>query len=52
MNFNIDLLKYNNNNSTTYVVDMLYSLGIYPLIDKPSRINESSATLIDNIFTN
>ena len=30
--FNIDLLKYNNNNSTRYIVDMLFSLGIYPLI--------------------
>ena len=31
---------------------MLSSLGIYPLIDKPSQITHSSATLIDNIFTN
>ena len=54
--FNIDLLKYNNNNNnnkgTQHFVDMLFSLGIYPLIDKPSRITDSSATLIDNIFTN
>ena len=25
---------------------------MYPLIDRPSRITEYSATLIDNIFTN
>ena len=50
--FNIDLLKYNNNNSTKYFVAMLFNLGIYPLIDKPSKITESSATIIDNIFTN
>lgn len=50
--FNIDLLKYNTNNGTTHFVDMLFSLGIYPLIDKPSRITDHSATLIDNIFTN
>ena len=31
---------------------MLFSLGMYPLIDKPSRITYSSGTLIDNIFTN
>ena len=31
---------------------MLFSLGIYPLIDKASQITDSSATLIDNIFTN
>ena len=26
--------------------------GLYPSITKPSRITTSSATLIDNIFTN
>ena len=31
---------------------MMYSLGMYPLIDKPTRITESSTILIDNIFTN
>ena len=31
---------------------MMYSLGLYPLIDKPTRITDTSATLIDNIFTN
>ena len=30
---------------------MMYSLGIYPLITKPTRITYISATLIDNIFT-
>ena len=30
----------------------MYSLGLYPLIDKPTRITDSSTTLIDNIFTN
>ena len=30
----------------------MYSLGFYPLIDKPIRITNISATLIDNIFTN
>ena len=49
--FNTDLLKYSNNNKgTQHFVDMLFSLGIYILIDKPSRITDSSATLIDNIF--
>ena len=27
-------------------------MGLYPLIDKPTRITDFSATLIDNIFTN
>ena len=30
----------------------MYSLGMYPLISKPTRIPSTSATLIDNIFTN
>ena len=30
----------------------MYSNGLYPLITKPTRITEKSATLIDNIFTN
>ena len=30
----------------------MYSFGLYPLIIKPSRISDVSATLINNIFTN
>ena len=50
--FNIDLLKHESHNSTKNVLDIIYSLGLYPLIDKPIRVTDSSATLIDNIFTN
>ena len=49
---NIDLLKYNDNTPTKNFVDMMFSLGLYPLLDKPTRITDHSATLIDNIFTN
>ena len=48
--FNIYLLKTHNN--TKQFLDTMYSLGLYPLIDKPTRITDSSITLIDNIFTN
>ena len=48
---NIDLLKYNDNTPTKNVVDMMFSLGLYPLIDKQTRITGHSATLID-IFSN
>ena len=37
---------------TNDFIDQLFSLGLYPLIDRPSRITTSSATLIDTIFTN
>ena len=50
--FNIDLLKWESHSGTQQFVDNLYKLGIFPLITKPSRISETSTTLIDNIFTN
>ena len=50
--FNINLLNIDLHRGTRDFLDFLYSLGIYPLIDKPSRIALGSATLIDNIFTN
>ena len=30
----------------------MYSMGMYPLIDRPTRISRDSCTLIDNVFTN
>ena len=30
----------------------MHSLGLHLLIDKPTRVTDSSTTLIDNIFTN
>ena len=47
--FNIDLMKHN---GTKRLLDCMYGLGLYPLIDRPSRITTHSCTLIDNIFTN
>lgn len=49
---NIDLLKHEQHSSTKHFLDLMYSLGLYPLIDKPTRVTDISATLIDNIFTN
>ena len=50
--FNIDLLKYNDHEPTKNFVDSLFSIGFFPLITKPTRITDTSATLIDNIYTN
>ena len=50
--FNLDLVKYNINLPTKRFIDMMFSLGMFPLISKRSRITDVSATLIDNIFTN
>ena len=30
----------------------MYAIGLYPLIDRPTRIGNQSFSLIDNIFTN
>ena len=50
--FNIDLIKYSEHKNTRCFLDSLFANGFYPLINKPTRITESTATLIDNIFTN
>ena len=50
--YNVDLFKYRDHKATQEFVDMMFSKGLRPLITKPSRITQSSATLIDNIFTN
>ena len=49
---NIDLLKHEHRSNTKHCLNLMYSLGLYSLIDKPTRITDISATLIDNIFTN
>ena len=49
---NIDRLKYENHKGTRDFLNALFSIGMFPLIDRPSRITEYSATLIDNIFSN
>ena len=50
--FNIDLLKIEQNNSYCDFYDLLSSHGFTPLILQPSRVTATSATLIDNIFVN
>ena len=49
---NIDFLKYETHEHTKHFIDALFSLGLFPLINKPTRITTSTETLIDNIFTN
>ena len=50
--FNIDILKHKVNQGTKSFLDTMYSIGLYPLIDRPTRIINHSFTLIDNVFTN
>ena len=48
--FNIDLLNARTENQM--FLNQLLACGFYPCIDKPTRVSETSATLIDNILTN
>lgn len=50
--FNIDLINPNNIAATNDFINTMYASGLNPLITRPSRITNHSATLIDNIFTN
>lgn len=50
--FNGDILKHDSHLGTKHFVDTLHSLGLYPLINKPTRITRYTATFINNIFTN
>lgn len=50
--FNLDLLKFDNHAPTAEFLNNLLSYSYYPAIRYPTRISDTSATLIDNIFTN
>lgn len=47
--FNINLLTQNDN--TDEFVNLMYSFSLFPLITRPTRITNTSATLIDHIWT-
>ena len=50
--YNIDILNYASHVHTAQFVDMMSSSGFLPLITRPTGVTATSATLIDNIFTN
>ena len=50
--FNLDLLKINENKFISEYVDSLFSFGFLQIVTKPMRISANSATLIDHILTN
>ena len=50
--FNIDLLKSESHGPTRDFLNILNSYSFIPTIKSPTRITETSATLIDNIFIN
>ena len=45
--FNIDLLKYDENADTENFINNLYEHLFIPLVSRPTRFNINSSTLID-----
>ena len=50
--FNIDLFHVFSHIRTSAFTELLFSFSFYPLINKPTRVNNNTSTLIDNIFFN
>ena len=51
--FNVDLLGVERHGPTSdYIMGEFTSGGFYPLISLPTRLTDTTATLIDNIWTN
>jgi hypothetical protein len=50
--FNINLLKSSEQKETNDFVKNSFSHGFFPIINKPTRIQNNKSTLIDNIWTN
>ena len=50
--YNINILNNEVHSQTSDLIDLMYSYSLVPLINRPTRITNNSATLIDNIFSN
>ena len=50
--FNIDLAKYDSNETISDFFNLMYSHSYKSLINKPTRVQGHSSSIIDNIFTN
>ena len=50
--YNINLLNHDTHQLTAEFLNIMYSNSFIPLINRPTRVTEHSATLIDNVFTN
>ena len=50
--YNINLLNNDKHTPTSDFVELMHSYSFLSLINHPTRITETSATLIDNIFVN
>ena len=49
---NINLLRHNVHRQTTDFLDIMYSNGFIPLINRPTRVTSETGTIIDHIYSN
>ena len=49
---NINLINHASHKLTTDYLDLIYSNGYIPLINRPTRVTNETATLLDHILTN
>ena len=49
--FNVDLLVHKNDNFVNDFINLMYSFSFLPLITRPTRVTDTSASLIDHIWT-
>ena len=49
--FNMNCLKYDENAKTKSFYDNVFEKSAIPIINRPARISEHSASLIDNILS-
>ena len=50
--FKLNCLKFHQSSEIRQFFNNMFEKGVLPLINRPTRVTTSSATLIDNIFTN
>ena len=49
---NINSLHYSINTNVRDFFNLIFQNGIFPLINRPTRVKKSSATIIDHVLTN
>ncbi|KAK2186295.1 hypothetical protein NP493_206g01002 [Ridgeia piscesae] len=49
--FNINLTNYGSHTETPDYIDAMFQHSFIPLINKPTRITTTTATVIDNIYS-
>ena len=50
--FNINSLDYSINYNVKNFIDFMFSKGVIPLVNRPTRVTKNTATCIDHIYTN